>query len=112
MSFFKPEDFIGMTTQEAIASDHFNKLIEERSVRVYGQKNDPEECGWTMDEEAGHPWATHQALLINIEELPNKECEHRPASEWTTTAGLMNEQIYAARCKSCGIKLKATWEPA
>lgn len=105
MSFFKPKDFelsktnfCDLCTVEIAKTA--NKLLEERGVRVYGQQYGPTNH-WNFDE-VNHPDNTYQALLINIEEIPKKECEHEPANKY------ISQEHF---CVLCGIKLKLKWEP-
>lgn len=116
MKFFKPEDFEKVRTSPfsgdellpLLSAELANAKLEREGVRVYGQKDDEEGCGWTMDEESGHPWATHHALLIGIEELPKKECEHEGYEAKTEFSnGVITSRVFA--CKHCGVKLKPKW---
>lgn len=113
MSFFKPEDFIYHVTA-SVAHDitHIaNKLLEERGEKAYGTVT----RGWrdphTFTRVLYPTTETHQALLINIEAIPKKECEHSVAS-YRHANGVWT--IGAAICGKCGINLKPPekWEPA
>jgi hypothetical protein len=53
---------------------------------------------------------THQALLIGIEPLEKKECEHEAQLVWS----VMDREtgFKKVQCSKCGKKLKAKWEVA
>lgn len=121
MSFFKKEDFKVCDSSDRmhpsiLAADVANKLLEERGVRVYGNKGPYDDVmsmkgsNWT----SYYSYSTHtrQALLINIEELKKKECEHTKLDSlnYKTNAAEDCLESLNAICK-CGVKLKATWEP-
>lgn len=136
MSFFKPEDFhplsrvhggIYQTMGEYEAMAHLaNKLLEERSERVYGIRRQP--GSGCFIESGPSVIDTHTALLINIEELPKKECEHEPdvyeaKVSWVggpydpsikdfnrTEITSYSQLVTSGKCKHCGLKLKAKWE--
>ncbi len=99
--FFKPEDFGNLSVCAGIA----NKILKERGTVVYGNVGSvTDEFMWKV-KHIGID--THQALLINIEELPRKECEHSPGldSNW--------KNILGYHCTICGIKLKpGSWTKA
>lgn len=76
MSFFKEEDFnkiIAPFCDCRTLAKLSNFFLYQRGVRVYGSDKRPLD-GWN---EKTYESTTHQALLINIEELPKKECEHK-----------------------------------
>jgi uncharacterized Zn-finger protein len=102
MSFFKPEDFRRLMMNEDGArdvSERANELIQERGVRVYCS-NKHGDAPSKVD--FGN---THQALLVAIEELPKKTCEHEPSPVAMTT----NQETV---CQYCGVNLKAKWDVA
>lgn len=105
MSFFKPEDFNDQRfffgALGAQIAERANAVLAERGVRVYGVEYD--ETG--IYRRHTRPQDTHQALLVAIEELPKKECEHNGYA----VTGLLNTDF---KCQNCGIKLRAKWEPA
>lgn len=75
------------------------------AVRVYGSANHNGAIfNWeTFDGDDGEN--THQALLVCVEELPKKYCEH----EIRMHLGLSSDaQDFWADCKKCGIKLQPT----
>jgi hypothetical protein len=113
--FFKPEDFyhpLGPTAIGLMPSDcaeFANRILEERGVRVSGHKT--REGDWVMESEPYYSDA-YQALLVCIEELPKKECEHDPQvfiSKDMESWYLAGKPKPDFKCKHCGIKLKATW---
>lgn len=72
------------------------------AVRVYGFKSDVHGFLFSYDR---NDKDTHQALLVCVEELLKKECEH----EIRMHLGLSNDsQDYWADCKKCGVKLAPT----
>ncbi len=112
--FFKPEDFnftvFASSANEEMANQA-NKLLKERGTIVYGE---PYKANiWGQDR-----WntATNQALLINIEEIPKKICEHWPTTIYkgviSEAYGATNDLAVRGVCRFCGINLKAKWEPA
>jgi hypothetical protein len=48
-------------------------------------------------------WATHTALLFDMEELKPRECSHEPDHQRVAVTGLY-------LCRKCGAKLKAKWK--
>jgi hypothetical protein len=112
---FTSDNFLGYFGIEASekAADFANAALDkyraEHGVVVWQPQTDPTKPGihkltseWIeMDE---YPGATHHALLIDIEPLEVKPCEHEPA---INAAG-----NYEPTCYKCNIKLKFTWEPA
>lgn len=108
--FFNPSDFAYDYTDEekaATANAKLQKLIEASPV-VYGMGDDRENFNkWKS------PHHTHQALLMFIEPIVKKECEHAPSVETCIVRGdgLLKEFSTSGKCKHCGIELKATWEP-
>lgn len=112
MSFFKPEDFIEHYRGHGIA-EKANRLLQERRVRVTGTTNEvkmgaiaPVRTSWHSPFENKDD--THQALLVCIEELPKKECEHEG---FVDAKGALHIN-WPPYCLKCGVKLKAKWEVA
>lgn len=62
-----------------------------------------------------HEESTHRAYLIGIEEIKPKECEHEPLEAKVTTGpytlSVTFDYSTNSKCKHCGVKLKAKWEP-
>jgi hypothetical protein len=56
------------------------------------------------DERAGVD--THRALLVDIQELPKKECEHLPDFD----AFILGPKGASGPCIHCGVKLTAVWK--
>lgn len=122
MNFFKPEDFnlikfrFGRAHGSEVAQIA-NRLLQERGVRVYAEpclgarvdaKEQPTPDGLTQ-------MRTHQALLVCIEELPKKECEHEPTNyHYHEIVPFESKREGLRDCKHCGIQLKleAKWEKA
>ncbi len=113
-SFFKPSDFIYKSTNEDFldidvheAADIANRLLAERGVRVRAF-HDPLAPGFTeWRDEAPNNKQTHQGLLVCVEPLPKRECEHEAIEE---VLGLVDGFVYVPECKHCGVALKAKWE--
>ncbi len=53
---------------------------------------------------------THTALLVCIEEIQRKPCEHEPRIEHPMEKISGHKSVHEGLCRFCGIKLKATWE--
>lgn len=110
MKFFKPEDAvsIGGTTGMYISIDEANAKLEREGVRVYGMFEDNRVTGTFGQVLSGHD--THQALLINIEEIAKEECDHCPKpyrKHGFHAAGCeVTKEIWI--CDKCGVPLK--WE--
>lgn len=124
---FKPEDFKGLdgfslSDCEDVAkacNDKINQLIESWPV-VYGNLR----SGF---ETIGRPsWATQQARLAFIEEIPNEPCIHEPR-KCTDVVGYSEDAIGRvcidkrmlaeilsfqtdSKCIHCGVALKAEWK--
>jgi hypothetical protein len=90
------------------AQYQFEKWLAD-APRVFGHHEVDDRLDYTQwrDYENSDHEITHQALLVCIEKLPKKECEHEPA----VYLGGNNIEGYGANCKRCGVKLKAKWEP-
>lgn len=109
---FKPADFgdwdemINVTHAALAANTKFNEW--RRSwVRVYGEFDAVK--GEALMATGPDYIDTHQAYLVEIEELPNKaECEHQSIISYHTEGKIPAE----AKCLNCGVKLKAKWEAA
>ncbi len=108
--FFKAEDFEGRSVVHASdgspavftgdAARIANRILKERGTVVWS----PNELNWYP--ETG-PLAKYQAIVVNIEEMTSKECEHSPGldSNW--------KNILGYHCTICGIKLKpGSWTKA
>lgn len=103
--FFTADDFdsFDLSVGEGIGPHHAAELANEKLQRegvvVYGSKNYPL---WSTRNDMPKT-DTHRALLINIEEIEKKHCEHEPARN---VAG-----NYEPACYKCNVKLKPTgWE--
>ncbi len=107
--FFCAKDFMGISPDEGLEgfANKANELIKERGKRVYGFNHlKSDHWSWSnLKEPDLEPFDTHQALLINIEELPRKECTHDiDTAELFKTYGFLN-----AKCRHCGISVRAKW---
>lgn len=122
---FKPEQFYSKNfIQEYVTSPHsWNYVIRieeavakaqeilnealDKAVRVYtkmqtnGHPLDRDQF-WNIRDNGSDP--SHQALIVCIEELPKKQCEHEPHEQ-----DYMDHKAYRNICKHCGVKLKAKW---
>lgn len=110
--FFTAEDFyeyfqgaypLGMSQSSAIvyfANKKLTEWIEKNGVRVYICEGKLKTVHFVEPVDA-----THQAILIDIQEIMKKPCEHEPARN---VAG-----NYEPACYKCNVKLKPTgWEVA
>lgn len=111
IKFFKPEYFNSIVGEYnskeetlEILADIANRILTERGVRVYGHEDSR---GYVMCS-SSFPENTHQALLVCIEELPKKECEHAPIITLKNAPSDLDDWA----CSKCGAKLRAKWEPA
>lgn len=120
VNFFKREDFDwrnipdlqfkeqrddgSIVRTDEVLAKAANAKLEREGFRVYGTPSSNNLWVKTEAGEVQEPYSgnSHQALLINIEELPKKPCEHEPS-----TIGFAGHA-----CKHCGVKLKAKWEVA
>lgn len=105
VEMFKTEDFADCFT-DSHAAENANRIITERGVRVSGVLDQQGNWFFNQLNLASH---THQALLVCIEELPKKKCEHEPADG---IVHIINSGTEYNPCKRCGVKLKAKWEVA
>jgi hypothetical protein len=107
--FFKPEDFNGCHDYGSMAYKA-NALLQERGMPTWLDKV---ASNYDVYEFNG---ATHQALLVCIEELPKKPCEHESVHDLKTqtwlSEGKISSSYFLWECKHCGVKLKAKWEVA
>lgn len=108
MTFFTAEDFITATsepqTPHSVAELANLKLQREATV-VYGSANHNKAIfNWEVfgGDDGEH---THRALLICVEEIEKKPCEHEPV-----TAFHGSDDCFIPACRKCGVKLKAKWE--
>lgn len=113
VNFFKPEDFAdGRPDWSPHAAAMANAKLEREGLRVYLHKSTVTD-GWiwhVLHKNFGY--SSHTAILINIEELPKKPCEHEPARFSTSmrfTSDFKNVET-SYLCKHCGVSLKAKWE--
>jgi hypothetical protein len=88
-----------------LIADKANHLLEERGVRVYQMDKTKGPPLWYQAENSSKN-SSHTALLVAIEELPKKECEHAPIEE---IVGHIYGPVYIPECKHCGVDLTATW---
>lgn len=124
MNFFKPEDFDsfikgsypkGMDERDAIA--HFaNEKLQREGKVMHGwplyatEQHSP--MIWCDDLNIVTDKPTHRALLINVEEMPKKECEHAVKSGLITYPHPYPgyDHMALAVCYKCGVKLRVKWE--
>lgn len=106
---FTPEQFrgaIGTPSAREYCSETAHAILNEaldKAVRVYGYKNSSNH--WVLSDYQNRTPDTHQALLVAIEEISKKQCEHEPHEQ-----DYMDHKAYRNICKHCGAKLKAKWE--
>ena len=100
---FEPSDFnYEAHLSNLYAAETANAKLEEwkrEATVAYANLNFPPDIPRNAD--------THRALLIDIEELSKEPCKHEPLEKPT-----IERMQGIVRCKHCGVKLKATWEPA
>ena len=112
MTIFKPEDFEPFYMDKKQLSDHASRIltewIEKNGVRVYGHYCDETPDSDFCCNKSKNSWDTHQAILINIEEIEKKPCEHDPTVNYAFGIAETMKPI----CRKCGVKLKATWSSA
>lgn len=92
-----------------IIANKLSALLTERGVKVWGHyANGDFYCGTEALKHEEH--ITHQALLVCIEELAPKVCNHEPGEYGQGTS------LYSKypECKHCGSQLKwpAKWDVA
>ncbi len=104
---FKAEDFYdlmspvyGGRSMSKDFADFCNRILLERGVRVYGETKD----GFFWHRVGPAIADKKQGLLVCIEELPKKECEHKPEKY------IMEGQVLTGGFCHCGVKLKAKWD--
>lgn len=95
--FFKLEDFdeyqlVGYSQ----ISKKANQIIEQRGTIVF---RGPKSVVWGPNKAVQD---THQAILINIEEIPHKMCDHQ-CGQITFYAG---KQWVESTCATCGKNIK------
>lgn len=123
LNIFKHSDFvinkmpvaehnISVRSATDIANKKLNEWIEKNGIKVFGQQGVYSDNNNCLTD-------THQALLICIEELPKKECEHEmeiiyPISVMrdNETNSILDYRRPNFRCAKCKAKLKVTWEIA
>ncbi len=100
----------GYSVVAKTAQAKFDKWLSEQPV-VYG-KPELGQRFWVQMLETGGTFvdSSHQARLVNIEELKPKGCEHE--FDLLSTKEPVIGQGLVSECCKCGIKLRATWGPA
>jgi hypothetical protein len=108
---FKVNDFLNgigsgdsrITVFDAVdlGNAYLDKLFKD-AVRVYGH------CDNTVWGNEKHG-ATHKAVLIGIEEIEPKTCDHKIVVIAEGINGPLENVVWG--CGKCGKKLKAKWEP-
>ncbi len=96
-----------------VAQARFDAWLSEQ-VRVYGRQDSDGYWFISNNQPAINVDLpdTHTALLVCIEEIQKKVCEHRPFVEYDSRFGMTLGSI--PECKDCGVKLKmpTKWEEA
>lgn len=104
MTFFTASDFdndeLTLIRAKDAAYKANVKLLREAKV-VYLSKADAGIDKWLYYEPVS---CDKKALLVCIEEIEKKPCEH--PRKWLQTHG----DFHNAKCGQCGVKLKAKWE--
>lgn len=121
--FFKWQDFneyipefaaVNPMTAEQMAGRANKKLnkLRAESLVVYGE---PKSQAWsTVDGSTFN----HKAVITFIERREQPECNHEPeighaeivnALYSISLAGTVSKNITGAKCKYCGVKMRATW---
>ena len=110
MTFFSAEDFENYINAVGVHNQVSAKIVADiaegklqREAKVVYICEDPRQL--TTIHFPRPVDATHQGLLICVEEIQRKSCIHEPTWSDTVTA-------YENVCKHCGVKLKATWNVA
>ncbi len=114
---FKPEDFsyglpktdIDLEEAAQNAQARFDAWLSEQ-VRVHWSKRKLEDSDVYLCSTEVESGDDMTALLVCIEELPKKPCEHRPFVGYDSRFGMTLGSI--PECKDCGVKLKmpTKWE--
>lgn len=101
---FNPNDFLDKQSAANIANAKLELWLKS-AVKVYGASGDGEPVTWYADHYGltKNITNTHSALLIGIEKLEKKVCEHLTLQYNT------NNPLNTVKCVGCGAKLKATW---
>ena len=117
MKFFTAEDFENYIKAIGL-SNHVAKIVADIAESKL-------QCDAKVVYVCDYPWqsttlhfaqpvdATHTGLLICVEEIERKPCEHEPIT-YNVSDKYSTDEILAERgqCKHCGVKLKAKWEVA
>jgi hypothetical protein len=108
MTFFSASDFRGMESGDwEYVADLANRKLQRDAKVVYGKVNHNDVIFEWSSFNYDLPETTHRALLICIEELPKKECEHEIHN---TVAPILNGK---AACWKCGVTIEPTgWKEA
>lgn len=126
-NLFKPEDFYGIDLEQygrAISPEEACEMAQsilnealDKAVRVYGHFDGKTfhvpDSKLGLKSGTANP-DTHQALLVAIEELAKKECEHEGVEKslGTVLTTYPSQHLTGFFCKHCGVKLVARWEKA
>lgn len=108
---FDLSDFYDLDVGDCIHVVANAKLDEWRrsATVVYGRNFDKDDWEYSTSRCSLKGGDTHRALLIDIEPIEKKECEHDPI--WINKIpGWNHAPDSGAECRHCGVKLKATWE--
>jgi hypothetical protein len=118
-AFFEASDFEGGTIYDGLPTREYSELaaelsnlkLEREGLRLYSwdeaENFEKPGFGWHIDT-IGRSRRT--ALLINIEEIKPKVCEHVPY--FVHTAYHFQPDTIHYTCKKCNQILKAKWELA
>lgn len=110
---FKPEDFNFLRIRMNDSYEHeaarraneaLERMLSECTVVYAGAAKDRAWFDYRTEKED-----THKAIIVNIEEIKPKVCEHEPKFIEGTGFGA-KIVLYANECAKCGKKLEATWE--
>ena len=109
MTFFTADDFEAMAAwrPETLAQHCNAKLAREAKV-VYGLKSTKLGDEFYFSEHKDDA-DTHRALLICVEEIERKPCEHEVGFSTANPKLLLSDQQVFMCCK-CSKKIKLKWE--
>lgn len=126
-NFFKPDDFKFLPDEKGNRNSSFSEEISQ-SAAITCAKVANETLNKLIESWPSVYWsgkeqliyreqirdATHKARLAFIEEIQKEPCKHE-ALVIVKTAGFKTDAPYfinvleAAKCRHCGVALKATW---
>lgn len=113
---FTPIDFLNfehtnlsLMENAAIIANAKLEAWRQKATVVFTSEFD--QVVWYKAIPTGFRRPTHRALLIDIEPIEKKPCEHR-VPDYHAEYVDKELRVTHVTCKHCGVKLKATWEAA